>query len=278
MSAVTEPQVRAREAAIALNNVGVSFLERRRYHLAMDTFKDSLDIMRASFVATEEQQEQSIAKVTTAALTSSGEWNASPAEFEVDEPLHKASKSLARSSSALYFAEQDDAHLNAVSDDISPEAILVIAHQVGGHHQYNPYAIRIHTNIDMFVSDFDVETALILFNYGVANQLYSQECCCPVQSSNALHGASKLFHLAHIILSQISLENLEEVDVWKFLLTSLLVLENLIQICNEFDLIEQGEIYYDQLSNLQCHISEQIQPEATCNSWEYMSRNPAAAA
>lgn len=216
-------------AAIALNNMGVSLLERACYRQAMETLQDGIHVMKEVFRP---------------------DRSAAGSSSEVDFKLHQAAQRVA--SPVRMCTPWLNVSLQTLSFDLSLSPVLNYLRESPSTTCFLP--IRIDLPPECGFGDFrlhepDFESAIILYNFGVANLLLSKVASGTV--SEKLRGnAMSILNLASSVLSKRSSlcdDTLEEASLLQL---GLMVFHTIIQVLVDAgDDLEASIVYerYDRL-------------------------------
>lgn len=230
-------------AAVAMNNIAVSLLERCSLNEAQETFHGSLALMN---ITTRQDQDDLIATI-------------SEAQHDVNRMQLQAEAALARASKP-HDRQHGGFLLTVLSDDHTATAMEDAAYDICSAN--TGYAVRIdHENIEdcYYDYDFHLHLAIILMNYSVACRCthYYQE---PVRRINISH-LTTAFHYssaADAILSSLEddLDNGDDEDNRSrysgYLLLHMIVVQNLMALSRDDDSFnpQDRHIYYDKLCRL----------------------------
>jgi hypothetical protein len=177
--------IRDHRAAIALNNMGVSLLERRAYREGMETLKDAIFIMK---------------RVLRPLPISSQGINKTPKSTnDADAKVERASKRMAN----LHPTP------SVVSIDVISRCSTFSHRSDSGsvlHHGSSSSPLRYPLRIEAtdFVSlgeegrDSDLESSIMLYNFGLAHLCMAKLAKTPIK---LLEGALALFNMAYFVLA-----------------------------------------------------------------------------
>lgn len=270
-------------AAIALNNAGVNLLEKRAYKQAMETLQDGIHVMKEAFRRPQGASPQDMLQTSLRPVSSA----------EIDFKLRRASHHIAHPQPMhipMPFhavvdgqGKQDGVDLKALSFDVT--GISSSAHRVLDFLGESPSTtcflpIRIDLPSDSYFSqdsfdrmvgclrDADAESAVMLYNFGVANLLLSKAVAAACESSvpgrinreamgTALTGdnvaeklranAISILNLASGVLSKKSAGGCEDtVEETVLLQLGLLVFHTIIQVLVEGGNDMEAQIVYDR--------------------------------
>jgi hypothetical protein len=168
------------KAAVALNNMGVTLLQRRCLKDAMDTLKDAITIMKSCFRP---------------------QGNNYQAEcLDIDLKMQRASKRMAISCQNPSSICMDIFYRDGC--DIQPSMIRSLINK-GVVSSIPPASVKIDS-IDfegLEDRDLDLESALMLYNFGIAHYCMSQIARSPASANMLRTGALKLYSMAKTVLS-----------------------------------------------------------------------------
>jgi hypothetical protein len=181
--------IRDHRAAIALNNMGVSMLERRAYRQGMETLKDAILVMKRVLRRSPSISSQSFGHTPNSTS-------------DVDTKVHHASKRMANPQPIP----------SAVSVDI-------VSHcPTFSHHSYlgsvlhggsssafrSPIRIEAAGLVSLEESDYLLESSIILFNFGLAH------LCMAKLDNSIMHFNFGLAHLCMAKLDKTPIKRLQE--------------------------------------------------------------------
>ena len=207
MSALDEQIYRG---AIALNNIGVDLLERKRaYQQALATLIDATNAMKIA--------------LRNIRLSETG--GRLPQTVDISAMLERASK---RCSRPTPMERQSSFRMLNLADNHN--------HILQGHNPLleSIYPIRIDdVSSDIYcpgsLSDPDVQAAILVYNLGLANLCLARINGVPLQENLQLHQAISLFHLSNDILERCSAELEDELTLRKSACVNMAVVSGLIQ-------------------------------------------------
>jgi hypothetical protein len=162
-------------AALAMNNMGVSLLERRASREAMETLKDAVNVLNGLFQIPQEQHN----------LTC------------IDDMLHRAysrvsqSRSRSDNSFGCIRAIPHDADFVTVVPALLESATLL-------------QGVNCVIKVESFDSDdrnIDIDCAILLHNFAIAHLATSKTISNPMSAGRLRFGACKLAGIAHATLS-----------------------------------------------------------------------------
>jgi len=240
--------------AIALNNVGVTLLERGCYKQAMDTLQDAIHVMKEVFRPNapaplfQQQQQQKV---------------------DVNSPLQNAHRRLADPQQTPFpsAAAAQALHLEAINFDMGLTPVLNYLHETPSTTSFLPVRIDLPVDFSSPAActfspassmnnnrrDPDLESSIILYNFGVANLLISKVAATSPSSCDKLRSnALSILQLASGVLSKRSGTCDDGVEEANLLQMGLLVFHATIQV-----LVEGGDDFeasvvcerYDRIRN-----------------------------
>jgi hypothetical protein len=198
------------KAVVALNNAGVALIQHQRFMEGLATLKDALCIMKNSFRF---KDEESSSTSTSSSL---------PEQVDVDAALQ-----------AAWHRTSQMHNTTTVHNETVP--IVVITDQDNPFELYNAlernpqtvYCVKIDPIDSVYEYDtdrYEVESALILYNYGIAYLFASKKNVDQTQTAYQLFELAQSITVAH-------LAGLDEFEIpSNVLLTSMLVATSLYQL------------------------------------------------
>ena len=216
-------------AVVALNNMGVTLLERRCHRDAMATFKDALDLM-----ADIRPVSQKLKRLSA---------------IERNELLQKATRCTVRSAPVSESTSPTSFDLTVLSQDNSPEAVSVALHTVPSGS--SGFALLIE--FDECTINLSIDTAILLHNCSVACRMQSLATKKKTKASQLLERAYKLTQVSNNILSQESDILVDELELERASIVSLLVLQDLMQLSSQRGDKDTARKYYCELGLLRAH-------------------------
>jgi hypothetical protein len=216
---------RAYTAAIALNNVGVSLLERGSCLQAREAFLDAMNVMKEISIICAEQV--------------SGK---RPLAFStLDAKLHKASCNLANC-----VAVKDDLRMNfcVLTEEESP-AVIAAALQDENmfFNSSTTFLIRIEKSMrDGEISDVDIESSIILHNFGNVYKCLATTATTASCAKELCEGALKLFEFSFSLLRK------HDGD---YLPVSILILRSLASFASGLGMEYEAESHYSHMLELE---------------------------
>jgi hypothetical protein len=166
-------------AAIALNNMGVSLLERRAYRQGMETLKDAIFVMK---------------RVLRPASISHGFGKTPNSTSYAQGKVHRASKRMATAQAVPSAVSIDViSHCATFSHRSRSTSILQ-----GGSSYPLSSPIRIEANdlVSREDRDSDLESSIMLYNFGLAHLCMAKLVKTPIKLQE---GALKLFKMAYSV-------------------------------------------------------------------------------
>jgi hypothetical protein len=211
------------KAVVALNNAGVALVQRGRLVDGLETLKDALCIMKNSF----HNDEQSLSLPSS--LPEQDVVNtALQAAWYRTSRMHDTTEICGESANIVIITDQDNPFELYNALERNPQTV---------------YCVKIDPLDTVYSSDLDrheIESALILYNYGIA-YLFALK-----QISDQPQTAYHLFELARSI-TDAHLAGLDEFEIpSNVLLTSMLVATQLYQLSTQSQ--QEGQT----CKNLQC--------------------------
>lgn len=215
--------MRSFKAAVALSNIGVTLLERHCYHDAVLTIREALRLIRAASPGDEDRR-------TTK-------------ESDIQCALRRACHRLSQSHAVWAQRAGQAVYLKVLcANQTVPSDILRAVQNA------DVFALRIDDcRGDDGAHSMHSEASAILFNYGTA-------CRCLQSSISAqpcpkiLYEASNFLHMAYGIL--VSLKQTDEIEVCRMLGIAMLVLHNLMQLCEELGMPEHYQNYGNKFARI----------------------------
>jgi len=169
--------------AIALNNAGVSLLRRHCYRQANDAFNDALKVMRDLSTPCQARQHSSDL---------------------LNSMLQKAYSDVFESQR---YSQTDDATFRIVTEEESTDVIVAGMQQPSYMAFSTIFLIRIELEgksiQECQSEDLDVQSAIILYNYGVVYKCLASTEPRTELAIQPLRRASKLFSLSYSILQKL---------------------------------------------------------------------------
>lgn len=230
-------------SAIALNNIGVTLLQRNCYRESMTVFNHSLTLMRLII----EKKE---------------------IDSESNSFLHSASMMLARDSSTNNVRKQKkgnncDLQLNVICTNVNNGAseLIEAAHETPSSS--NLFAIRMD-NVDNETYSYDsqqsqIESAIVLYNMGTVCRCYAYEAStlskCPRKIQDMYSKGMKFYSAAYDILSNIMCDEIDLFETQCQGLLIMMILQNLIYISSQYNDIVQARDYYRKLGDIRCELA-----------------------
>lgn len=236
-------------AVVALNNKGVTLLERRCHRDAMETFKDALDLMRAISPESQKRREMSVT--------------------ERNECLKKASMYAARSTPRTSGADDSEAAVTAVSSTAgSPPVsfyLTVLAHD---HHSTEALSAALHeipsgASGSVLLIEFDeddinlnIDLSVLLHNYSMSCRMKSLTTKNTEKSHHLIERAYKFAHVANKVLSQENNFLEDDYQLERTLVLSMLVLQHLVLLSSQRGENDEARKYYGELGQLRASFLE----------------------
>jgi len=231
--------------AVCLNNIGVSLLEKQNFRQAMTTFADAIAVMKLVF------------------------------RTESSCPFIKAESKLQSASQRLANPEPiyAPAFIAVISHDDTD--ILVKPLPACGPSSSTVHAIRIRSSeMECEVGAVDLETSIMLFNFGLAHyclaKLESKPTCVALKLQNS---SLKLFRVAQSILAQRCSMCNDPLQQSRLLRLASMIMNVMILILHEQGRTSDAAIAYQKLVRLGAAVSK-----LDGSRMDNLSSNPAAAA
>jgi hypothetical protein len=170
--------VAAYKAVVALNNAGVGLLQRRRFSEGAETLKDALRLMRTFFDASESSPPQNI---------------------DVNQALQAAYRRTSAIQEEYEEHNDTNVYIAAITDNDHPYEVFHRLEWSAGV----VFCIQIDP-VDSFCGDdmerLEIESAVILYNYGIAHLCASPTPSTPENKSERTKRAYQLMTLAESIV------------------------------------------------------------------------------
>jgi hypothetical protein len=250
------------QTALALNNIGVSLLERGCYREGLATLQDGIFLMKDLFqpAFNGETNCKQIESTGGSMFVSSNNGG-----YEIDSKS-KLKRAAARLSDARALQTAFPATCSAVEnlqivtyEDTGLAGILEIMGTSPSTSKF--FLIRMDVSVEGFVANSpDVESAIILYNFGVAHMLAQRLHQRPPHITDNAH---HILHLASSLIarsSDVSWNNLEECVV---LQVGLLVLHAIIQTLVETGKDIEAKLVFDRYST----VRQAVQNLLLANQW-----------
>jgi hypothetical protein len=171
--------IRDHRAAIALNNMGVSLLERRAYRQGMETLKDAILVMKRVLVR-------------SPSISSQGFGNTPNSTSDADTKVHRASKRMVNPEPIPSAVSVDDvSHCATFSHRSYLGSVL---HGGSSSPLRSPLRIEVTDLVSLEDRDPFLESSIILFNFGLAH-------LCMAKLDNSIMRFN--FGLAHLCMAKL---------------------------------------------------------------------------
>jgi hypothetical protein len=171
--------IRDHRAAIALNNMGVSLLERRAYRQGMETLKDAIVVMK---------------RVLRPASHSQGFGKTPNSTSYAEAKVHRASKRMATAQPVPSAVSIDViSHCATFSHRSDSGSIL---HGGSSYPLSSPIRIEANDLVSREGRDSDLESSIMLYNFGLAHLCMAKLVKSPIK---VLEGALTLFNMAYSV-------------------------------------------------------------------------------
>jgi hypothetical protein len=237
------PLQRAYTVAIALNNMGVSLLERDCYEQAMETFQDAVCVMKEISTSSSRQQEEPRKRPTISASI-------------LDAKLQKASCNLSRTS---FEAHNSKINFCVLTEE---ESAAVIGAALGqelssASSSTTTFLVRMEGKLDQgCASHLDIASSIILYNYGSAYKCLATIAETAYCAKQFCQGAFQLFRLSHLLLEKTNLQDDNEGDLELFVPMSILILQSLVSFALILGMECEAQTYYSHLMYQQEYFKE----------------------
>ena len=237
--------IRDQRAAIALNNMGVSLLEQRAYRQGMETLKDAIFVMKRVF------RPQS----RTSSLGAT-----SDSTISTDIQIHRAVQRMANPQPVPFAMITNVISHGVASSHSSP--LGSILRESSSSSFTIPIPIEA-TGIDCPEDrDPDLESAIMIFNFGLAHLCMAKLAKSPMKLRE---GAHKLFNMAYSIISnKNTLSGLSESEMRRFsetrLLFAIAVLNSIVKVLTVMGKHTEANNSYQRLVRLGTAINELESP------------------
>jgi hypothetical protein len=233
---------RAFRNAIALNNVGISFLERREYKQAVETLADAIQVMRSTFrpnPTTPEDLEQESFVTTKPSV-------------DIDTKLQKAMKRIANTrvpchTGIVEVYSHDDGDLASIKSAVQYGPSSSIAF---------PVRIRCSEYNESDDHDIDVQSAIILRNYGLALACSARTITEGNKSERLRQKAIKVFRLGQSLVCNRVAAQSDAVFQSRALLISAMLLNDIVQVLHELGLSIEASVVHERLMRLATAMKE----------------------
>jgi tetratricopeptide (TPR) repeat protein len=183
---------RAYTVAIALNNMGVSLLERGSYHQAMETFQDAISVMEEISASFSEQEMSRKRALNFSTL---------------DAKLRKATYNLAKCDAVK---DNSDMNFCVLTEDESPAVVAAALQDESMFFDSSTtFLIRIEKSIrDCEISEVDFESSIILYNFGNVYNSLATTAPSTACANELCEGAFNMFELSYELLQNSNEESL----------------------------------------------------------------------
>jgi hypothetical protein len=165
-------------AAIALNNMGVSLLERRAYRQGMETLKDAVLVMK---------------RVLRPASISQGFGKTPNSACNAEAKIHRASKRMATPQPIVPSTVSIDAISHGAT--VSHRSKV---HRGSSYPLSSPLRIEATDLVSREDRDSDLESSIMLYNFGLAHLCMATLAKTPIKFRE---GALKLFNMAYSVFA-----------------------------------------------------------------------------
>jgi hypothetical protein len=175
---------RDHRAAIALNNMGVSLLERRAYRQGMETLKDAIFVMKRV--------------LRPPSISSQGLCQTSNSTSYAEEKMHRASKRMANPQPISSAIIVDVVSRSATFSHRSCSSDSVLHGGSSSSTLSSPLRIEATDLISLEDRDADLESSIMLYNFGLAHLCMAKLVKAPIKLQE---GALKLFYMAYSLFA-----------------------------------------------------------------------------
>jgi hypothetical protein len=203
-------------SAVALNNIGVSLLEKRCYQQAMATLKDAVTVLKIGFKSRSDTTELSEEDTS----------------FDVKGMLSRATKRLARPKPSVAVGKAPIRLSVQSNSDMHAAANLAIEQ---GPTLTVVYAVRIdEIEFDTVLDrNPDTESSITLLNFAISYLFMSRVTGCAGMSRSLRCGALKIFVASHSILEACQTTCEDELHANYMVHVEALVMSSLVQLSRE---------------------------------------------
>ncbi len=223
-------------AAVALNNIGVSLVQRHSFRPAIAAFNDALAIMRDISRYAVEESGKSLHPRALGSISTTG------------EKLRRARQDLASSIGSSVGKPGGEIDFCLLTEN---EAATVVVEALKSQSVFTKntcFLIRIESYDADELVELDLESSVILQNYGNVYKclaLLSEPNKARQHSENAF----KLFNLAFSLLRGQCEDDMDEDVPSKYLPISILILRSLVAFAAILELNEQAKVFDSQMSD-----------------------------
>jgi hypothetical protein len=176
--------IRDHRAAIALNNIGVSLLERKAYRQGMETLSDAIFVMQRV--------------LRSPSISSQGSDRTPNSTSYAEAKVHRASKRMANPQPIPSAMSIDVVSHCATFSHRSYSVSLLH----GGSS--SPLRIEAADLVSPVDRDNDLESSIVLYNFGLAHLCMAKFATTPITLQE---GALKLFNMVYSILAKLPVKD-----------------------------------------------------------------------
>lgn len=224
-------------AAVALNNIGVSLLQRHSFRPAMEAFNDALAIMRDLSRYSVDESGKSFHPRAMGSIS------------RVGDKLRRARQDLASSiASVVYNKERADIDFCVLTENEAATVVIDALKSQSVFTKNTCFLIRIESYDADELVELDLESAVILQNYGNVYRClaFVSE---PIKARQHSENAFKLFNLAFSLLRGQCDDEMSEDVPSKFLPISILILRSLVTFAAILGMNEQEKEFDSHMSD-----------------------------
>jgi len=234
--------------AIALNNIGVQLLERGCYRQGLDTLQDSIHVMKERFRPAVDKS-----SMAQPAAEAQNFLQRAARRLAEPQPMASASFGVPHSVETISFDMGLTPVLNFLQETPSTTCFLPVRIDIpedfsslvcGGDNVL--YSSSPSASMGIQHRDPDIESSIILYNFGVANLLLSKVNPSHPSSTKLRSNALSIFQLASGVLSKRSGMCEDGVEEASLLQIGLLVFHCIIQVLVESGNDEEARIVCDR--------------------------------
>lgn len=230
------PLDEAYATAVALNNIGVSLLQRHSFRPAMAAFNDALAVMRDLSRYAVDESGKSLHPRAMGSISTAG------------EKLRRARQDLARSIVSVVDKTREEIDFCILTENEAATVVVNALHNQSILTKNTCFLIRIESyDVDELV-ELDLESSVILQNYG---NVY--RCLALVSEPNKARqhseNAFKLFNLAFSLLRGQCEDEISEDVPSRFLPISILILRSLVTFAAILEMNEQEKLFDSHMSD-----------------------------
>jgi hypothetical protein len=234
---------RAYTTAIALNNMGVSLLERRCYNQAVDAFGDAVTVMRKVF----RYSQGSPAKASKPRRLCG--------PSTLDFMLQKARYNLANCQRDFDSGQKSDSQMNfcIITEEGFAAVIRTVLQDTDTFASSKTFLVRIELEgksiLECENREPEFEAAIILHNFGNLYMCLASTATSSARTRQHSQSAIGLFELSHTVLKNYYSEDHEFLG--QVLPVSILVLRSLVILTSFLGMESDEQAYYSDILDLQ---------------------------